>query len=593
MANGLLASVTSVVTNNIVNEVKAAYSGNYRDQQSVISSWQTHPQAFQGITNGAPIINFQGLNFGPSNQNTPGKIGQEHWSVRDDLLFTYNAGGRHALKLGGEYIYNLTWLFSCRVCVGTIDAQGGAVPANIEQLFPVWDDVSTWNLAALSPIVRSYQVGVGDFTYLSPRHIYAGWVQDDWTIGTRLTLNLGLRYDLSLGAWAEDVEFQPFLSGERAPDRNNWGPRVGFAYSLNERTVLRGGGGLYYGDNSQQADHGTRAWQQIANPQIINDGRPDFAANPFNGPVPTFDQAMASACSVNNRPGCTRLTINSNFASEDLQMPYNYQGALGAQRQLGETMSIQADYVYTANRHEWYSRNTNLNFNPATGANIPFTQVNNVPYPEWGIVNQWLSEGRSHSHALETAFNKRFSNRWQASATYTLSGRWNQDGPAFSGKERVGFPLAADVGGTEYTLAAGDQRHRATFNGIWQLPYQFQVSGLYFFGSGERFPTSFGGDRRGFGVESNGRLRPDGTIVPRNAFVGKPIHRVDMRLQRRFSLFGPVHLDGTIEVFNVFNHANYGSYTTQESSASYGLPAQNTNVAYAPRMLQLGFRFAF
>ena len=48
-----------------------------------------------------------------------------------------------------------------------------------------------------------------------------------------------------------------------------------------------------------------------------------------------------------------------------------------------------------------------------------------------------------------------------------------------------------------------------------------------------------------------------------------------------------------IEVFNVFNHENYGSYTTQESSASYGQPSFNSNLAYQARMLQLGFRFAF
>ena len=48
-----------------------------------------------------------------------------------------------------------------------------------------------------------------------------------------------------------------------------------------------------------------------------------------------------------------------------------------------------------------------------------------------------------------------------------------------------------------------------------------------------------------------------------------------------------------MELFNAFNHENYGSYTTLESSASYGLPSQNTNVAYAPRTMQLGFRFEF
>jgi hypothetical protein len=54
-----------------------------------------------------------------------------------------------------------------------------------------------------------------------------------------------------------------------------------------------------------------------------------------------------------------------------------------------------------------------------------------------------------------------------------------------------------------------------------------------------------------------------------------------------------VTLDGTFEVFNLFNHANYGLYTTQESNRNYGQPEQVVNLAYAPRMLQLGFRLAF
>ena len=50
---------------------------------------------------------------------------------------------------------------------------------------------------------------------------------------------------------------------------------------------------------------------------------------------------------------------------------------------------------------------------------------------------------------------------------------------------------------------------------------------------------------------------------------------------------------GIFEVFNLFNHANYGSYMTNESNANYGQPASNSNVAYQPRMMQLGFRFGF
>jgi len=72
-----------------------------------------------------------------------------------------------------------------------------------------------------------------------------------------------------------------------------------------------------------------------------------------------------------------------------------------------------------------------------------------------------------------------------------------------------------------------------------------------------------------------------------------PIHRVDMRLRKRLSLGENRTLDGLVEVFNVFNHANYGPYTTSESNSSYGQPSFNSNVAYQPRIVQLGFRFAF
>ena len=101
----------------------------------------------------------------------------------------------------------------------------------------------------------------------------------------------------------------------------------------------------------------------------------------------------------------------------------------------------------------------------------------------------------------------------------------------------------------------------------------------------------------GSGQAFLGRLRTRGLALTKSS----PIHQravvppggaADLRLQRRFPPGGRAGIDGIVEVFNVFNHANYGSYTTQEVSRNYGLPAQNLLVAYAPRMLQLGFRFA-
>jgi hypothetical protein len=130
------------------------------------------------------------------------------------------------------------------------------------------------------------------------------------------------------------------------------------------------------------------------------------------------------------------------------------------------------------------------------------------------------------------------------------------------------------------------------FNGIWNMPYDVQVSGLYFYGSGMRYSTSYGADFRDSGARSN-RVRPNGTIMARNNLVGEPIHRTDLRIMKRVTLGGRRAIEGSFEVFNLFNHANYGSYVTSESNARYGQPQQNTNVAYQPRMLQLGFRFAF
>jgi hypothetical protein len=156
----------------------------------------------------------------------------------------------------------------------------------------------------------------------------------------------------------------------------------------------------------------------------------------------------------------------------------------------------------------------------------------------------------------------------------------------------VPFDLAPDLG-DDYSLAVTDQRHRFVFNGIYQLPMNFQLSGLYFFGSGERQSLSFGGDLRDIGTDGSNRLREDGGIAPRNEFVGDQVHRVDLRLQNRVPLGGTMALDLFLEVYNLFDHANFGTYITEESDPDFGQPDVNNNIAYGPRVMALGFRFTF
>ncbi|MEZ5416964.1 MAG: hypothetical protein R2708_06440 [Vicinamibacterales bacterium] len=83
-----------------------------------------------------------------------------------------------------------------------------------------------------------------------------------------------------------------------------------------------------------------------------------------------------------------------------------------------------------------------------------------------------------------------------------------------------------------------------------------------------------------------------GERVPRNALKGDPIHKVDVRVTKAMRI-GNVNISAIAEVFNVFNHANYGSYNAVVSSPLFGTPQQNIGNAYRPRTGQLAFRVAF
>ena len=592
--------LTQVLTNRALNEVRDGWAAtHWLIEPNVTWTSKTGLGAARNpLSNFAPNITFQGFQIGPAT-NYPQFIGQDVYTLRDDFTYSFNKGGRHDLRTGGEYLKYLMWHDWCNFLNGTLDADRGAAPVNLEALFPVWNDPSTWNIAALSPISRRYRAMLGSCVIHSPRNIFGTWFQDDWAMTSRLTMNIGVRYDFETDTWANEIAIPPFLEAGRPNDKNNISPRVGFAFSLSDRTVIRGGAGKYFSSVINQTAHPVRFAEVQRVPEVLSDGRADFAVNPWNGPLPSFEAIEQTFCNVRSVPGCVRRAVGQTLVPPNAQFPFSYQASIGVQRQVGNRMSVTVDYSFNGLRKDRVTGyNINLTYDPATGRNYPFADISRRPYPDWGQVLMDIFDGRSNYHGLETSFTKRLSDRWQASGTYTLSGYWDGTPAAWSGVANpVPFPVA-DPFGAEYSLAASatgaDQRHRAVFNGIWQAGYGFQLSGLYFYGSGQRFATTYGGDPGNTGTTvGSTRIRPNGTVVSREGLVGKPIHRVDLRLQRRFSRDGRARIDGILEVFNVFNHVNYGSYVTTEVSKNYGQPQQNTNPAYLPRMLQLGFRLAF
>ena len=591
--------LTQVLSNRAVNEIKGGYNKYWWTNENYVVSDGKHDLSSFTAGTRIPRIVLRGYQLG-AQTNSPQNIEWSTMQVRDDFTFSYTAAGRHDLKAGGEYVRTFSRLLWCSFCNGRLDANNGPAPRNLEQLIPVWNEPKTWNLNALAPLSVRWRQSVGDFNLSNPRYIYGAWLQDNWQLSQRLTLNLGLRYDLDWGGIGEHERLLPWMSGERPSDTNNWGPRTGFAYRLSEATVLRGGYGIYYTQLENDPVHQPRLFQQIIIPEVTNDGRADFPTNPFNGPKPSYEQAVARRCSVRNVPGCIRADITSKIPSPYYRVSYSHQASVGVQRQLGEAMAFESNYVYNGSRADEVTRNMNLTYDPATGANYSASDISRRPFPDWGFVNGEWMVGRSNYHGWESSLTRRFRDNWQASATYTLGKLSDDEGPVcevfrdgggLADCRPVTFQIAPDI--SDYTLAATDQRHRAVFNGIWDMGMGFQVSGLYFFGSGMRYATTFPSDVRNTGSGTAGRLRPDGTIVPRNSRVGDPVHRVDLRLQRRFGLGGNRSLDGMLEAFNLFNHENYGSYVGDVTNANFGMPTFNANVAYAPRMVQLGFRVAF
>jgi hypothetical protein len=114
------------------------------------------------------------------------------------------------------------------------------------------------------------------------------------------------------------------------------------------------------------------------------------------------------------------------------------------------------------------------------------------------------------------------------------------------------------------------------------------VSGLHYLGAGIRRVSNYGSDLRNTGATFSGRLRPDGTIVPRNSIIAPAQNRTDLRLQQRIPLHNRTSIDAIAEVFNIFNRPNWGIGTQENNTSQY---LQHINAQ--TRTMQFGFRLTF
>ena len=350
---------------------------------------------------------------------------------------------------------------------------------------------------------------------------------------------------------------------------------------------IRGGTGVYFADALTVDAFWPKYNTQLARIQVNNDGRPDFAANPLNGqPLPTYEQAQNLFChspaqaanfaawQASNYAGaapCLLLATQEMPAPDQyMQMARAWTSSIGFQHQFGSAMAqLQADYIYRKGDHEKDTLdNINLAYNPATGVNYPYAasaptarccRIRSTASMSM-IPHNTRSRVRGAADRVHQAHEPALAGLGHLHAVVVLGrGEPAVQRPRTSCRSRW-----RRISATNFTYGQDDQRHRSVFNGIWEVAHGFQVSAMHYFGAGIRASTNYGGDLRSVGAAAQARLRPNGTIVPRNGFIQPEQNKTDIRVQQRIPLGGRKSIDLIAEVFNAFNKENYSLVTTGE-----------------------------
>jgi len=612
-----LGSWARVLSSEAVMELKVGYNGFEWTNQLATPAVGVCDQSFGSAPLGdaqltcQPNYVFPGLTVGAP-RNFPQLFTQDLVSARLTLDWLK---GDHSLKIGGEFLgwkdggeWHLLergeFIFDER-------------PNDLERRFPASGalDPSTWDVTGLDALVNRFAQNAGNWVIDIPRPTWAIWLGDTWRATSRLTLNLGVRWDADYGAYApphvttqatflgpsEGRQAGDLLFKNDIRDLDNVAPRVGFAYDMagTGDFVIRGGSGLYYTVSSSNITFGQQSFngERILVNSYPNDGQPGFLEDPTRGVTPT--QVLNGEVPV---PPQEPRVIAHNF-----KFPYTWQSSVGFQKQLNQVTGIEVDLIHWKEYNTPMSRDPNQLFDPTTGYNVSSSEGRIDP--RYTRIRYMQSTGRQDYLALSTGLTRRFRDNFQGGVTYTLMFFKHDDTTGWGY-----FPNNHFDPGADWARSTDFQRSTLRLNGIVQLPWNVALAGAYFFGSGNYYATEV--STRGFGTTaSDNRLNVGapvaipsevqdrfdgpsvigtgpGNEVPRNALRGEALHKVDVRLTKTFT-FGNVRLSGIAEVFNLFNHDNFGSYNGQITSATFGQPRQNGSNAYVSRSGQLAVRVEF
>jgi len=611
-------SETHLFTPTLVNDFRFGWV--QEDNYSTITGAPAPELGLKGVDlNSFPIVSVsQMIQLGAS---APSHDRDRSWVFNEGLTLSK---GKHTLKFGGDFRRQMYNVYSPGKLPGSYSFSNtftAVTPNDTKTGFGVAD------LLLGAPATTSFSID--DYTFRESINSAGAFVQDDFKVSRRLTVNLGVRWEWD-GPYTEannqfasfnpaivnhitgnlgDVQFAGRNGAPRHFSPNiyhDFLPRIGFAYNVAPDTVVRGGYGIYRlpaigyattGLSSQYAQAATFT-------SLDNNVTPAFYLS--NG-VPPIPYNVDANGNPNLPASLTKPTSNVTQLELRARTPYNQTWQLGVQHQLKGNWLAEIDYVGTR------------------GVKLPVAvPENQLPASEWGVsstpqllrefpqylnVSHLANDGNSLYNALQASLQRRWNNGVLSFAYTWAKVTDDVDGPAGSSPIQNIYNLQAEHG-----IASYDVPQRFVANYVYRIPLgrgskvlngvpivQDVVRGCEFSGVTEMqigLPLAatqtngtggFTGAQRPNQIAAAALPRGQRTLTqwfntsaftvapaftsgnePRFSFFGPGINNWDTALMRNFPVRERLNVQLRGEFYNTFNHPNFGNPNTAIGNANYG-----------------------
>ncbi len=561
-------------------------------------------QSPDALINGQPILGAPNIAITGFEQVgiTPPEGRNDVTGMLTDIV-SYSVGP-HQLRFGGEVRQGRVDEFYFRRSLGNFIFDGTQGPWAGTCATGDTQCNSTLALADfLAGDVSTGNLSVGDAERKVTVNAFSFFGQDQWQITPKLNLNLGLRYEYFGPLHNDNKDLAVFVPGKGLvvqgngidsifpPDRNNFAPRVGFAYQPTRRNdlVVRGGIGIYYDQIN------INPFLDYRPPNSASDGLEGNPAGPspvssysltgFTWQPNTYIFPGVTTCVNGNpvtEPSCANGPFGIYAVGQNFRTPYFYNFNLQVEKTLGNFAVFQVGYVGSA-AHK-LSVMQNINQAPLAGGPRPFA----AQYPAFGDINQLNSAGNSNYNSLQTTFKIRSWHGLDSQFAYTYGHELDE-----VTEYRGVIPLDSTNLKAEYGNGDFDTRHNFTATIAYSIPgsswgpkiltHGWQLSSLFSFHTGQPFNINGGTERPGydligdpfagvshtFSAANGGEQWVNPAVfvatpnslgnLSRNKFYGPSFKDVDFSVFKNIPITERVKIQLRAEMYNLFNRINLAS----------------------------------